>query len=146
QGNCVTCHSGPLLTDNAFHNLGLPGADLGKDAGRSAAVAMLQQDRFNCLGPFSDAAPSQCAELKFLETTSPDLLGAFRSPSLRGAAQRAPFTHAGQFATLADVLKHYNDAPAAVFGKSELKPLGLTARQLADIEAFLGTLNTGTAN
>jgi len=144
QGNCVTCHSGPLLTDNAFHNLGLPGADPSKDAGRSAAVTVLQEDQFNCLGPFSDAAQTQCSELRFMETTSSDLVGAFRSPSLRGAAQRAPYMHSGQFATLADLLVHYNKAPAAVFGTSELKPLGLTKQQLADIEAFLRTLDTGT--
>lgn len=144
QDNCVTCHGGPLFTDNAFHNLGLPGADPDKEAGRSTAVALLQQDRFNCLGTFSDAEPAQCSELRFMETTSADLVGAFRSPSLRGAAQRAPYTHRGQFATLADVVRHYNDAPAAVFGKSELKPLGLTAEQLADIEAFIRTLDVGT--
>ncbi len=142
EGNCVTCHNGPLLTDNAFHNLGLPGADPQKDAGRAAVVEALKADPFNCLGPFSDAKPSQCAELKFMETSSPDLVGGFRSPSLRGVAERAPYTHAGQFATLRDVLKHYNEAPAAAFGKSELKPLSLTDAQLADIEAFLRTLST----
>jgi cytochrome c peroxidase len=143
QGNCVSCHNGPLLTDNAFHNLGLPGADADKDAGRSAAVAGLKADPFNCLGPYSDAKPSQCSELKFMETASADLVGGFRSPSLRGAGQRAPYMHAGQFATLGDVLEHYNEAPAAAFGKSELKPLGLTAQQLTDIEAFLRTLEAG---
>ena len=143
QGNCVSCHNGPLLTDNAFHNLGLPGADADKDAGRSAAVAGLKADPFNCLGPYSDAKPSQCSELKFMETASADLVGGFRSPSLRGAGQRAPYMHAGQFATLGDVLAHYNEAPAAAFGKSELKPLGLTAQQVRDIEAFLRTLDAG---
>jgi cytochrome c peroxidase len=101
----------------------------------------LKDDPFNCLGAFSDAKPSACAELKFMETASPDLIGAFRSPSLRGVAQRAPFTHAGQFATLQGVLDHYNGAPAAVFGKSELKPLGLSEKQLSDLEAFLRTLD-----
>jgi cytochrome c peroxidase len=141
QGNCVSCHNGPLLTDNAFHNLGLPGATASGDSGRSMAVATLKDDPFNCLGAFSDAKPSSCGELKFMESASPDLIGAFRSPSLRGVAQRAPFTHAGQFATLNDVLTHYNNAPAASFGKSELKPLGLSEAQLHDIEAFLKTLD-----
>lgn len=141
QGNCVTCHNGPMLTDNAFHNLALPKATLVTDAGRSAAVAKVKTDLFNCLGPFSDARPEACTELKFMETSSPDLVGSFRSPSLRGVALRPPYMHAGQFATLHDVLTHYNTAPAASFGRSELKPLRLSDRQLADLEAFLKTLD-----
>jgi cytochrome c peroxidase len=144
QGNCVTCHNGPLFTDNAFHNLGLPGGDAAHDSGRSTSVAGLKADPFNCLGPFSDAEPSACTELKFMETASPDLVGAFRSPSLRNVALRAPFTHAGQFATLHDLLAHYNKAPAAGFGKSELKPLKLSDQELDDLEAFVRTLDSET--
>jgi cytochrome c peroxidase len=141
QGNCVSCHNGPMLTDNAFHNLGLPGADPATDSGRSTSVATLKADPFNCLGLFSDAKPSACVELKFVTTTSPDLVGAFRSPSLRGVGQRMPTMHAGQFATLNELLAHYNKAPSAVFGRTELKPLGLSDEQLGDIEAFLHTLD-----
>ena len=141
KGNCVSCHNGPLFTDNAFHNLGLPGGSADTDIGRISAVSKLQGDEFNCLGHFSDAPPSACTELKFMETSSPDLVGAFRSPTLRGVAQRAPFTHAGQFATLRDVLGHYNKAPPATFGRSELKPLGLSNQELNDIEIFLHTLD-----
>jgi cytochrome c peroxidase len=141
QANCVSCHNGPLFTDNAFHNLGLPGSTPATDMGRRASVATLKADPFNCLGPYSDANPSACAELQYMETASPDLVGAFRSPSLRGVGQRAPYMHSGQFSTLRDVLAHYNSAPAAAFGKSELKPLGLTDQQLAELEAFLRTLD-----
>ncbi|PSJ58933.1 cytochrome-c peroxidase [Pseudaminobacter soli (ex Li et al. 2025)] len=141
QGNCVSCHNGPLFTDNAFHNVGLPGGDAAHDSGRSTSVAALQADPFNCLGAYSDAEPSACTELKFMATASPDLVGAFRSPSLRGVALRAPFTHAGQFATLHDLLAHYNKAPKAGFGSSELKPLELSEQQLDDLEAFVRTLN-----
>ncbi|WP_328517661.1 hypothetical protein [Devosia algicola] len=111
------------------------------DSGRRAAVEQLASDPFNCLGPFSDAKPAQCADLNFMETTSPDLFGAFRSPSLRGVAQRPPYMHAGQFATLHAVIDHYNNAPIASFGRSELKPLQLSDQQIADIESFLATLN-----
>lgn len=140
-GNCVRCHNGPLFTDGAFHNIGLPGEDPVRDRGRRAAVAQLQADPFNCLGRFSDAQASACTELKFMETTSPDLVGAFRSPSLRGVGQRPPFMHAGQFATLRDLLGHYNRAPAAGIGSSELEPLDLPERELEALEAFLRTLD-----
>lgn len=141
QGNCLSCHNGPLFTDSSFHNLGLPGASPLHDRGRSGSVAELKADPFNCLGAFSDARPQACSELSFMETESADLVGAFRSPSLRAVAQRAPFMHAGQFSTLDAVLAHYNRAPAAEFGKSELKPLGLSDQQLRDLKSFLQTLD-----
>jgi cytochrome c peroxidase len=49
--------------------------------------------------------------------------------------------HAGQFATLEEVLHHYNSAPKAPAGHSELEPLNLTDAQLAQIIAFLKTLS-----
>ncbi len=38
------------------------------------------------------------------------------------------------------MLEHYNEAPAAMIGHNEAKPLGLGARQLSDLEAFLRAL------
>ncbi|HET7131341.1 MAG TPA: hypothetical protein VFJ95_03800 [Gammaproteobacteria bacterium] len=55
-------------------------------------------------------------------------------------AARAPYMHAGQIATLGEVLDHYNRAPPASVGQSELEPLGLSAAQLRQIEAFLRAL------
>jgi len=51
--------------------------------------------------------------------------------------------HAGQFATLAEVLAHYNSAPTGLgpTGHSDLVPLGLTAVELQQLEAFLGSLS-----
>jgi cytochrome c peroxidase len=65
----------------------------------------------------------------------------FRVPSLRNVAERAPYMHAGQFATLRDVLDHYNRAPAAPEGHGELKPLHLSERELGQLQAFLRTLS-----
>jgi cytochrome c peroxidase len=49
--------------------------------------------------------------------------------------------HAGQFATLEQVLNHYNTAPEAPGGHSELEPLDLTDQQIRQIIAFLKTLD-----
>ena len=46
-----------------------------------------------------------------------------------------------QFATLREVVSHYTRAPAAPAGHSELKPLGLSAREIDQLVAFLGTLS-----
>ncbi len=37
--------------------------------------------------------------------------GAFKTPSLRGVANRAPYMHAGQIATLEAVIDHYVERP-----------------------------------
>jgi cytochrome c peroxidase len=49
--------------------------------------------------------------------------------------------HAGQIATLGEVLAHYNSAPEAPEGHTELEPLNLNASELAALEAFLGSLD-----
>lgn len=142
KGQCVQCHSGPLLTNNEFHNTGVPAAKgLGKDLGRLAGVQQVLKDEFNCLGRYSDARPEQCGEIRFLEENGASQLRQFRVPSLRNVAERAPYMHAGQIATLRDVVQHYNRAPAAPAGHSELKPLGLSAREVDQLAAFLGTLS-----
>ena len=65
---------------------------------------------------------------------------AYKTPSLRGVAERAPYMHAGQIASLAEVIEHYDRAPKAPFGHSELKPLKLSATERRQIESFLRTL------
>lgn len=62
-------------------------------------------------------------------------------PSLRNVAGRAPYMHAGQFASLAEVLDHYNRAPAAPTGHTELTPLRLMSGEQCQIEAFLRALS-----
>lgn len=121
KGDCVSCHNGPLLTDQHFHNTGVPPRDSKRpDAGRAAAIARVRGDEFNCLGRYSDASPAQCQELRFLAEDDAQLQGAFRTPGLRGVALRPPYMHAGQFASLEEVVRHYVDAPRAAVGQSEL--------------------------
>jgi cytochrome c peroxidase len=63
---------------------------------------------------------------------------------LRNVAEHAPYMDAGQFATLAEVLAHYDRAPAAPAGHTELKPLRLKAIELRQLEAFLRALSGPT--
>jgi cytochrome c peroxidase len=72
---------------------------------------------------------------------SPDEPGAFKTPSLRGAASRAPYMHAGQIMTLDAVLQHYNAAPEALIGHSELRPLALSDKDIAQLIAFIKALD-----
>lgn len=50
----------------------------------------------------------------------------YKAPSLRNVAERAPYMHAGQFDSLESVLQHYNSAPDAPTGDSEVEPLQLS--------------------
>ena len=156
KGRCVTCHAGPLFTDHHFHSTRVPDRDPAKpDQGRAAAVRKIQQDEFNCLGRFSDASPVQCEELRFMVTNDPAILRAFKTPSLRNVALRPPYMHAGQLASLRDVIDHYVRAPDAALGpdgmahklgtNSELRPLPLLEQEIQDLIDFLGSLS-GTAN
>lgn len=142
EGQCTHCHNGPLLTDNYFHNTGVPPRPgLPEDRGRISGAQLVQADEFNCLGAYSDAAAEECEELRFILSGDPILEHAFKVPSLRNVAERAPYMHAGQFGSLAEVLAHYNAAPAAPAGHQELLPLGFSAEELRQLEAFLHTLS-----
>lgn len=142
KANCTQCHNGPLLTDNHFHNTGVPAAaGLPEDRGRAAGAAQALADEFNSLSQYSDAEPSQCAELRFMIPEGQELERAFKPPSLRNVAERAPYMHAGQFATLAEVLAHYNTPPRSSSGHNELTPLHLSQIELDQLLAFLKTLS-----
>ena len=143
EAGCTTCHNGPLLTDHHFHNTGVPAphAPLPPDSGRAAGVRQALAGEFACTGPYSDAGPGDCQELRFAVVDGPELVHAFKPPSLRGVAERAPYMHAGQVATLDDVVAHYAAAPAAPFGHSELRPLRLSERERRQLVAFLRTLS-----
>jgi cytochrome c peroxidase len=138
----VTCHNGPRFTDNSFHNTGVPPVkDLPLDRGRFDAVAQVQADPFNCFGAFRDGDTSACGELRFMVKDAPELMRAYKTPSLRGAATRPPYMHAGQFSSLEEVVAHYAKAEAAVEGTSEVHPLQLSDRERAALVAFLKTLS-----
>lgn len=152
KAQCATCHNGPLLTDQSFHNTGVPPRDPARpDRGRAPALAKVRTDEFNCLGRYSDAPVQACEELRFMATSDAGLEGAFKTPGLRGVAQRPPYMHAGQLATLDEVVAHYRRSPPSAVGHSELARDGLPvpgrqAIRLSDEEArqlvaFLGALS-----
>lgn len=131
------------LPNNDFHNTGVPAANgLPEDDGRATGTRQVLTDEFNCLSPYSDAKEGDCAELTYMVIDGHDLERQFKPPSLRNVAARGPFMHAGQFETLEGVLNHYNTAPEAPMGHSELEPLGLNEKQIAQIIAFLKTLDS----
>ncbi len=141
RGQCITCHTGPLLTDRQFHNIGVPPRQpASPDPGRADGVHKVLADEFNCRGPYSDQPPSRCDELEFIAADDPQSSGAFKTPGLRNVAERPPYMHAGQFATLEAVMRHYAEPPAAALGHSELKPVALTPLEQQQLVALMQAL------
>ncbi len=145
DASCVNCHNGPLFSNNEFHNTGvLPGVGQLPAMGRASGVREARSDAFNCLGPFSADPLRTCAELRFAKS-SDDLVGAQRTPSLRNVSRTPPFMHAGQIASLGEVLEHYRRAEPSLVGHNEAKPLDLRQDQMRFLEAFLRTLDGDVA-
>lgn len=105
RSGCTNCHRGAAFSDGGFHNLGLSSADSDPiDEGRDAVIAALLDDPLNGAGPYSDDPAFGAAKLaKASDETR--TLGAFRTASLRGVAQRARFGHRGVQTDLAEFIE-----------------------------------------
>lgn len=122
KAGCVSCHSGPLLSDGQFHNLG---------------ISFYGRNRED-LG-------------RYEVTRDPADVGRFRTASLLGLSRTAPYMHNGLFPTLEDVVALYNagggkdrarrghDAPPPIHDPL-LTPLKLTREERDALVAFLKVL------
>jgi cytochrome c peroxidase len=150
RGNCSTCHFGPAFSNGEFHDTGVPFfVKGGADPGRHGGIRKLEANAFNLLGEYNDeprhdGRPGASA----IKTRQVELqhrnFGEFKVPSLRNAAQTAPYMHNGSLATLADVVRHYSEIdPDRLHsdGEAILKPLRLSAAESADLVAFLESLS-----
>ena len=155
KGNCSSCHSGKLLSDQKFYALAVPPFGPGRTRNFDPMVRdvghMGESDRLE------DAYR-------------------FRTPMLRNIELTAPYGHNGAFATLEGIVRHHldpqtsfdkwqkdqikvADAPwlqgvdfavwdnqrelAMVRSKIDIEPVDLSDVELADLVAFLKSL-TGT--
>jgi len=144
RADCARCHSGPRLSDGAFHNVGLrPAAvavaftDLG-DRGAAEGLPLALADPLASAGPFSDGDRKT---LPPAVTAAHE--GAFRTPTLRCAAQAPSFMHTGQLRTLEQVVAFFDQGghPAPGYpGVSEIAALGLDEQERIDLVAFLRAL------
>jgi cytochrome c peroxidase len=112
KARCRTCHKGPMLSDQTFHNIGVgmdrPSPDIGREA----------------------------------VTKDPKDRGRFKTPSLRNVALTWPYMHDGSVKTLADVVEFYDKGGVPnptldVF----VTTLELTDAEKRDLVAFMESLN-----
>jgi cytochrome c peroxidase len=145
RGKCVSCHSGPNLTDHQFHNAGLAPAIVAvtfvdeNDRGAAEGVAAALADPLNSRGAFSDGDRRALPE-----SVGPELEGAFRTPGLRCLSTRPSFMHTGQIRSLERAVSFHDrggDPPGHYPGRNELEPLGLSEEERADLVAFLKALD-----
>lgn len=146
DARCVTCHSGPNFTDREFHDNRVPplgGGTTRSDPGRHAGIALVTRDPFNGVGAFSDAPEGPARDkLDYLVQRAHNLYEV-KTPSLREVSRTAPYMHQGQFASLEEVLQYYDTLEGAAWShhsETILQPLRMTREQLADLAAFLRSL------
>ncbi len=113
KGNCASCHLGPNLTDERYHNTGMAWRE----------------------GRFMDTG-------RFAVTKREQDLGAFKTPTLRQVASRAPYMHDGSVASLDDVVEYYDRGGNRNANLDpELQPLGLDQAEKQALVAFLRSLS-----
>jgi cytochrome c peroxidase len=113
KGRCGSCHAGPNLTDESFHNTGVSFRD-----GR-----MLDPGRFAVTRNIADR-------------------GAFKTPTLREVVRTAPYMHDGSESTLEGVVEYYDrggNANPDLDGI--LGPIGLSVNDKRALVGFLRALS-----
>lgn len=144
KGKCADCHSGPFFSDQKFHNVGLQPAVVAvafidaNDPGAAKGIAGALADPLNVKGKFSDGDDGRLPA-----AVTPELEGAFRTPTLRCVSQRPSFMHTGQYRTLEEVVDFFSEGghPLGYPGTNVIKPLDLTKDEKSDLVAFLKTLD-----
>ncbi|WP_096485755.1 cytochrome-c peroxidase [Methylorubrum populi] len=78
---------------------------------------------------------------------STSLRHAFKTPTLRNVARRPPYMHDGSLTTLSDVIDLYDRGGIERPSRSrDIRPLRLSAREKADLIAFMESLNDNGAD
>jgi cytochrome c peroxidase len=161
KGNCAACHLSsvkrgafPNFTDFGLIAIGVP---------RNPAIPANAKPGFHDLGV--------CGPLRTDLQSHDEYCGLFRTPSLRNVAERGVFFHNGVYTRLDDAVRFYalrDAAPRRTYGRdpsrqfadlpknyahnlNKDRPFGgrpgdtptLTEAEIADVVAFLKTLNDG---
>lgn len=144
SAGCGSCHTiaedHALFSDGQFHDTGIGYArSMQPDSRVPASVR---------LAPGVQVAPKVSFDRprsndlgRYEATGRPEDRWKYLTPSLRNVALTAPYMHDGSLPDLAAVLAFYNAGGIAHAGLDPLLgPLGLSASQLQDLEAFLRAL------
>lgn len=98
DAGCDRCHDGPLLSDDAYHNIGVP--------------------------PFGPGKVDGIDEGRFLVTGDAQDRFAFRTPPLRNVALTAPYMHNGSIGSLWEAVAQHVSPERALDAGEHLAPTG----------------------
>jgi cytochrome c peroxidase len=123
KATCTLCHLPPLFTDGLFHNVGIGTDKPMPDKGRGKIL----EDEAKKAGTKDDKAA--------------EMMGAFKTPTLRGAVDGAPYFHDGRAKTIEEAIdimwkggiKNDNLDP-------KLKRRTLSPKDLTQLVAFIKSL------
>jgi cytochrome c peroxidase len=108
KAHCSACHTGPNLSDESFHNIGVGMKAEKPDLGRYEVTKVVGDK------------------------------GAFKTPTLREVARHAPYMHDGSLKTLEDVVEHYDKGGIANPQlDEEIFALKLSATEKSDLITFM---------
>jgi cytochrome c peroxidase len=164
KAGCSDCHSGPLLSDMTFHDVGVAPVGMGIPTladcpkggvcdcvtpanclpfGAFDGIPKMRKNAYRRETMWSDD-PTDTSRKAWMDMPMEQIpKGSFRTPGLRDVALTAPYMHTGSLATLEDVVAHYNrgaDTQAVGDVAPQLQPLYLTPREQSQLVAFLKTL------
>ncbi len=156
KGYCVGCHAGPLFSDNALHNIGVPNHGQIVDRGRYDTIVKALTNPFRGDGEWSDDRDAGAHKLSTqfdydagLVDGGPNFpleseLGLFRTKHLRQIEHTGPYMHNGSLHSLEDVMALYRAGGGdSGIGKLDFAFDGhvpMTPEEEADVIEFMNTL------
>ncbi len=146
RGKCVFCHNGPRFSNNEFHDAGVPYFlnETEVDQGRFGGLIILLSSPYTLDSDWNDDPEKKGAWAVRNVRRSHSDFGTFRTPSLRGVAETAPYMHDGSLDDLKSVIRHYSKIDTERLhadGEAILSELNLSEQEIADLVAFLVTLS-----
>ncbi|MEZ8384343.1 cytochrome-c peroxidase [Vibrio splendidus] len=149
KANCIACHNGALASDQKFYNIGVPPSPWWNDDGLAQITFRFE---LYSKGVTEEMYRTTKADPgAYFRAKRQEMLGKFRTPSLRYTKYTAPYMHNGTIPTLEAVIDFYDRGGVADDGRTTgypqtksalIQPLGLTEQDkknlLSFVEAFSG--------
>ena len=143
KAGCIRCHNGALVSDQKFHDLGLPDFAGFKDDPLYQVTHRWENYQ---KGVSEDQYRNADKDFGlYYITKNPKDIGKFRTPSLREVKYTAPYMHNGVFKTLPEVIDFYDRGGGKGSNKSPLMtPLNLSGSEKKELIAFIEALSMTT--
>ena len=140
KAGCISCHDGPLLTDEARHNIGVPeNPEIWSDPIRHTTYVAFA--KFMGIENYMNVRRDVGAFI-WDHKADGSTIGTFITPTLRELKYTAPYMHNGTMDTLFEVVSFYNEGGGDDPNKdAAIQPLGLSFGEQKDIVAFLEALS-----